>query len=260
MECTSARRRRQTMSGLACLHTRPGAHTGDGGDTNPSHGPPTPETQPHALAIAGRLSQVAPVGQVPPHVPAASAPQGSAHDAAGPGQQAGAPVGVRHRQACSHPPSTHRSAVQPFPSSHSASVTHAGGGHCGSQTSFGFRHGTPGPHGSKLHCRSTVTKHRPLGGGGGQVATQNCSGRHGWSGPHGCVVHLRVTVSKHVPIGGGDPHAGEQNSFGNGHPSAGEQATPLHSRTIVSKQPPAAVHGPTWSLHAPACCRRQSLP
>jgi hypothetical protein len=39
---------------------------------------------------------------------------------------------------------------------------------------------------------------------------------------------LRVTVSKQVPVGGGDPHVGEQNSFGDGHVSAGEHAAPVH--------------------------------
>jgi hypothetical protein len=65
------------------------------------------------------------------------------------------------------------SAVHPFPSLQSASAVHVAERHCGLQNSFGLRQGTPGPHGSWLHWFSTVTKHLPVGGGGGQVVTQN---------------------------------------------------------------------------------------
>jgi hypothetical protein len=171
-------------------------------------------------------------------------------------------------QRCSHVPAIHRSALQPLPSSQSASLVQPPPGsvvvvvvrHLGVQNSFGLRHGAPGPHGSSLHCSSTVTKHFPSGGGGGQVGTQNPFGRQGRVGPHGCVVHRRPIVSKQVPVGGGEPHAGEQNWFGSGHPTSGEHASPVQLPAMVSKQPPEATHGPSCSLQAPACCRSQSFP
>ena len=99
---------------------------------------------------------------------------------------------------CSHVPATQWSAVQALPSSQSASVPHPPVGrvvvvvggtlHRVLHISFGFRHGWFGPQGSSLHWSSTVTKHRPFGGGqapagpGQQVAapiasphTQTCS-------------------------------------------------------------------------------------
>ena len=92
-------------SGLLCWQTSPAAHIG-GSTMKPPHGPPTPETQPHPPAALGMGSQVAPAGHVPPQTPDASAPQGRAHSAAGPGQQAGAPAEVRQMHACSHIPLT----------------------------------------------------------------------------------------------------------------------------------------------------------
>jgi hypothetical protein len=112
-------------SGLSCRQTRPGAHVG--GDTRmlPPHGPPGPDTQPQVFVAVGRLSHVAPAGQKPPHVPPVSAPHGFTQSAAGPPQQLEAPVAAsRHRQSCSHVPSTQRSAVHGLPSAQSASVPH----------------------------------------------------------------------------------------------------------------------------------------
>jgi len=225
------------------------------------------DESPHAGGVFGMQAQVSPVavqtssaaGQTPPQVPSALVPQGVRQSESGPGQQAAPPAGVRHTQACWQLPFTHESAVHALPSLQSASVVHSGGGHCGSQTSFGFRHGMPGPHGSVLHCRSTVTKQCPFGGGGGHVVSQNWFGRHGWSGPHDSAVHLRVVRSKQVPVGGVVPQVGEQNSFGSRQPAAGEQLAPVHWCSMVSKQPPLAKQAPACSLHAPACCRRQSL-
>ena len=115
-------------SGLLCWQTNPGAHTGDGTRMFPPHGPPAPETQPQDARTLGRLSQVASAGHVPPQTPDASAPQGRAHSAAGPGQQAGAPAEVRQMHACSHIPSTQRSTVHASLSLQSASVSHVGAG------------------------------------------------------------------------------------------------------------------------------------
>ena len=61
-----------------------------------------------------------------------------------------------------------------------------------------------------------------------------------------------------MPAGGG-AQRGVQNSFGRGHGSVAAHAPPVHARTIVSKQPAGAAHGPAWSLHTPACRRAQSL-
>ncbi len=47
---------------------------------------------------------------------------GGGQRAAGPGQHASPPSGVRQMQTWMHVPFTHASCVQPFPSSHSASV------------------------------------------------------------------------------------------------------------------------------------------
>ena len=94
----------------------------------PPHGPPGPETHPHAPFALDALSQRAPVGHAPPHAPEASVPHAAPQNAAGPGQQLRAPDGDTHRQSCSHAPFTHRSAVQPLSSLQSASLAHTGGG------------------------------------------------------------------------------------------------------------------------------------
>ena len=111
-------------SGFGCRQTRPGAHTGGCARMLPPHGPPAPDTQPQALAAAGRLSHVAPTGHDPPHVPPASAPQGFTQSAAGPGQQVDAPDASRQMHACSHIPFTQWSTVHGSPSRQSASVSH----------------------------------------------------------------------------------------------------------------------------------------
>jgi hypothetical protein len=151
-------------SGLLCWQTNPGAHTGGGARMFPPQGPPGPETHPQ-VAAPGTLSQFAPDGHRPPHAPAASAPQGFTHRVAGPGQQVAAPVASAHTHACSHTPATQRSAVQGLPSLQSASVVQPPVGsvvvvvarHRALQNSLGFRHGSPGPQSSLLHCCSTVT-------------------------------------------------------------------------------------------------------
>lgn len=114
-------------SGNGCTHVNPAAHTGGGPSMLPPQGPPTPATQPHPCA-SGRASQVAPDGQEPPQVPAASAPQGRMHRSAGPPQQRCAPSALKQMHTWAHLPSSHRSAVQASPSSQSASVAHTGVG------------------------------------------------------------------------------------------------------------------------------------
>ncbi len=162
-------------SGFACWHTSPMPHTGGGASTLPPHGPPGPET--HAHGDPGRDgSQVAPPGQTPPHVPAASPPQGRPQRADGPGQHVAVPAGSRQMHTCRHVPARQRSAVHPIPSSQSASLVQPPIGKVvvvvvgataqrGLQISFGLRQGWSGPHGSSLHWRSTVMKQRPAGGG-----------------------------------------------------------------------------------------------
>ncbi len=90
----------------------------------PPHGPPGPDTQPHALAAVGRLWQLAPAGHEPLHVPPASAPQGFTQRAAGPGQQVDAPIASRQMHACSHAPFMQRSVVHGSSSRQSSSVPH----------------------------------------------------------------------------------------------------------------------------------------
>src|SRR4030095_10121415 len=137
------------------------------------------DTQAHAAAPAASGSQVAPSGQSPPHVPAASDPHRRAHSVEGPGHPADTPAGSTQRQSCSHLPSTHVSAVHGTPSSQSVSLLHSPPGsvvvvvlvprHLAEQISFGLAHGTPGPHGSSLHRLLTVTKHRPSASAGRQT-------------------------------------------------------------------------------------------
>jgi hypothetical protein len=156
-------------SGLLCSQTNPGAQVGGGTSTFPPHGPPSPETHPHDTVPLLPLSQVAPAGQVPSHIPLASTPHGRAQRAAGPGQQLVTPVASRHRHACSQVSSMQRSAVHGLPSSHSVSIVQPGSvvvvvlvaRHAGEQISFGLVHGWPGPQGSSLHWPSTVMKHLP---------------------------------------------------------------------------------------------------
>lgn len=107
-------------SGLLCWQTSPGAHTGGDGKMLPPHGPPAPEMHPHAVA-AGRVSQVAPVGQAPPQVPVAVAPHGRTHSADGPGQQV-VPAGVAQTHPCSHTPPWQESTLHGLPSSQSLSL------------------------------------------------------------------------------------------------------------------------------------------
>ncbi|MBI3767261.1 MAG: hypothetical protein HY271_02080 [Deltaproteobacteria bacterium] len=132
------------------------------------------QSQPSSVAV-----QTSSIEHAPPHVPSALTPHGIAHSAAGPGQQLDAPLNVTHTHACSQVPLTQWSTVHGFPSSQSVSMPHVVPRQRGSQNSFGLRQGAPGPHDSALHCPSTVTKHLPVGGGGGHVPTQNSFGRQG---------------------------------------------------------------------------------
>lgn len=263
-------------SGLVCWQTRPGAHTSGGVKRFPPHGPPTPETQPHAVVAGDRLLQVAPAGHVPPHVPAASAPQSFTQRAAGPGQQLTAPCVSRQTHACSHCPPTQRSTVQGLPSPQSASlrqpgtvvevvdeprvvdVVEEGVVHRGLQISFGSRQGLPGEQGWPLHCSSTVTKQPALELGGGHSARQASFGRHGFAVPQACPVHRRSRKSKQAPLGGGGGQAAVQSWFGSGQALPEPQATPVQRRLIVSKHWPA-VQGPSARLHTPASRRAQSF-
>jgi hypothetical protein len=164
-------------SGLLCWQIRPGPHTGGGVSRLPPQGPPTPETHSH-VASPGSVSQLAPPGQLPPQTPEASLPHGLTQRALGPGQQV-IPSGRAQMHPCSQTPPWQMSAVQGFSSSQSLSVWQAP---CvvlvvlatvvvvaetqrGLQNSFGSRQGLSGEQGWSLHCRSTVTKHRPVGGG-----------------------------------------------------------------------------------------------
>jgi len=108
-------------SGLLCWQTRPAAHTGGGAKMFPPQGPPSPATHPH-IVPPRTGSHVAPDGQRPPHAPEASLPHGLTQRAAGPGQQAGAPLAATQMQTWTHIPFTQASWVQPFPSLQSASV------------------------------------------------------------------------------------------------------------------------------------------
>jgi len=112
-------------SGLVCWQTSPGPQTGGGSRMFPPHGPPGPETHRHVGVAVGELSHAAPVGQVPPHVPAESRPHGLAHSAAGPGQQVTEPAETQ-TQPCSQMPWLQVSTVHGFPSSQSPSVWQAG--------------------------------------------------------------------------------------------------------------------------------------
>jgi hypothetical protein len=111
-------------SGLVCLQTSPGPHTGGGPKMLPPHGPPAPETHSHAV-VPGNVSQLAPVGHIPPQVPGALAPQGRTQRAAGPGQQVNPPAGVAQMHPCSHMPLRQVSTEHGLPSSQSLSVWHA---------------------------------------------------------------------------------------------------------------------------------------
>jgi hypothetical protein len=106
------------------------------------------DTQAQLSSVAVQTSSIE---HAPPHVPSALMPHGTTHNAAGPGQQLDAPVGARHTHACWQVPLSQWSTVHAFPSLQSASVVQLGVPHRGSQNSFGFRQGTPGPHGSWLH-------------------------------------------------------------------------------------------------------------
>ena len=99
----------------------PGAHWQLGAPVRLLHALPAGQVpshvgneSPHAGGVVGAHAQVSPVavqssfvaGQNPPHVPSAFMPQGTAHNAAGPGQQAEAPVGDTQTHACWQAPST----------------------------------------------------------------------------------------------------------------------------------------------------------
>jgi hypothetical protein len=172
---------------------------------------------------------------------------------------------------------TQRSTEQKFPSSQSASLPQGSPGsvvvvvavvtvvvvvearQSGLQNSLGFRHGWSASHGSSLHWSSTVTKHLPLGGGGGQSATQASFGRQGFAGEQPRLLHFRVSRSRHVPVGGGVPQSGLQNSPAAGHGWSGPHASPVQPPALRSKQPPASAHRPSRRLQTPAARRRQSF-
>ena len=110
-------------SGLPCWQTRPAAQTGGGAKRLPPHGPPMPEKHLHVVA-PGRLSQLAPGGQLPPQAPKESLPHGRTQRAPGAGQHVSAPSGLTQMQTWTHIPFRQASCVQPFPSWQSASVWH----------------------------------------------------------------------------------------------------------------------------------------
>jgi hypothetical protein len=114
-------------SGSDWRQTSPGAHTGAASSRLPPHGPPGPETQRHSLPALA-VSQLAPDGHAPPHVPAAVLPQGRTQRADGPAQQPSPPAAFRHTQVCWQAPSTQRSAVHGLASAQSALLVHCGAG------------------------------------------------------------------------------------------------------------------------------------
>jgi hypothetical protein len=243
-------------SGFACWQTRPGPHTGGGPKMFPPQGPPGPETHPHVVA-PGTVSQVAPAGQKPPHVPVASPPHGLMHRAAGPGQHARPPA-VAQMHACSQTPPWQLSAVHGLPSSQSPSVWQVpgsvvvvvdGGGHWKTQSSSSG-HGASGEHVSVVHCPVAGFRHFPTGGGG-HSSVQNWFGSgHGWWSVQDWSVHCRSIVSKHFPAGGGGGHSGTQSWFA-GHGAVREHE-PLHWAVVGSRQVPVGGGGGHCGTHISA--------
>jgi hypothetical protein len=171
----------------------------------PPHGPPSPETHPHADSAVGTLSQLAPTGQTPPHAPAASLPHGTRHSADGPGQQATVPAGVRQMQSCSHRPFTQRSAVHELSSAQSPSVAQPGVG-VGRVTGMHWHV----PAASGAHCpwiTNSISGHACPGGQAGSITHGppqafpphwgvGVSGGVGWSGTQS---HVPLAPIAHCP-------------------------------------------------------------
>jgi hypothetical protein len=246
-------------SGLGCSQRKPGPHTAGGFRMFPSHGPPSPETQPHAL-VSARASHVAPLGQAPPHIPPVVLPHGGAtQSAAGPGQQV-VPPGEAQMQPCSQVPLTQLSAVQALPSLQSASVWQVETAQDALQNSFGWPHGRPGAQASPVHFFSMVSKQPPTGGGTVQVAEQNSFGSgQRWIDEQGWPVHRSSIVSKQPPgVGGG--HFGLHTSPAVGQGSVVEHATSVHCPVAGSAhRPRGTAHAPSCALQVPAARRWQSL-
>lgn len=249
----------------------------------PPHGPPGPETHAHPPFALAAASQLAPVGQKPPHVPAASLPHRATHSAEGPGQQVSPPSEERHRQSCSHSPFTQRSAVHALSSLQSTSDEHPGVGvggvsathshapvasamHCpGRATSARSGQTSPGghvgntthrpPHITSLHCGVGVAGAVGCTGTQSQLPSAvivHCPCRSGTSGPLHTLPsgHGNGKLTVQAPPQTGPPHCGVR--VGRGVVvGGGERGTHSH--------PPfaSAVHSPRPSTNSPA---GQTLP